>query len=127
MARQGIESRPQVILFEEYLLSIDTSKLEIVAEPFSAKRRVTDNVFKFMQVLVDDKQILVDLPNTVLAPSDAMFLCLRGFAEDFESSFQPLQKFYSLAHTDGVTADLEFVWRELWLLRSLPKVEIYAC
>lgn len=125
MAIREIECRPQTVLFEERIASIHTSKMERVEEPFMAEERITDNVFRFISVFVGDRRVVVDLPNTVLAPSDATMLLPRGFEVDLECSFEPLQKFYSLSHLVEVAADLDFVWRGLWLLRSFPKAEIY--
>ncbi len=97
MAIREIECKPQTVLFEERIASIDTSKMERVEEPFMAEERITDNVFRFISVFVGDRRVVVDLPNTVLAPSDATMLFPRGFEVDLECSFEPLQKFYSLS------------------------------
>lgn len=126
MAVRAIDCKPQTLLFEERVPSIDTSKMERLVEQYSVQPRITDNQIRFLQVFVGDKQVVVDLPNTVLAPSDAKRLLPRGFAIDFGCGFEPLQKYYSLSQIEQVTADLEFVWSQLWLMRSFPKVQIYA-
>lgn len=126
MAKREIENSPQTVLFEEIVPCIDTSKMERVKEPFSVERRITDNVIRFMQVFVGDRRFVVDLPNTVLSPSEVTHLLPRGFDIDFGCSFKPLQKYYGLSQIDDVTADLEFVWNVLWLMRTLPQVKIYS-
>ena len=109
MAVREIEGKPQTVLFEEHIPSIDTSKMERVDGQSSGERRITDNVFRFMSVFVGDRRFVVDLPNTVLAPNDAKRLLPRGFEVDFECSFQPVQRFYDLSQVDEVAADLTFV------------------
>ena len=126
MAVREIEGKPQTVLFEEHIPSIDTSKMERIDGQSSGERRITDNVFRFMSVFVGDRRFVVDLPNTVLAPNDAKRLLPRGFEVDVECSFQPLQRFYDLSQVDEVAADLTFVWLQLWLMRSFPKVDIYT-